>query len=126
MNKIKIVLPLLLAGLFSLTASAAPSSSGKPCNDVSIYQAGRFDAIEKIQNTDFDFIQEFSTLNLMGIRKATFYSCNSGNGFLIVDRGGRQPELFRNVPRELWEDWKISYHIDFFYNRFIRNNTLFL
>lgn len=125
-NKMKLLLPMLLAGLLSFTATAANPISGNSCSDLSNNLGGRFEAIEKIESTDFDFVQEFSTLNLMGIRKATFYSCDAGNGYLIVDRGGRQPELYRNVPRDLWESWKISNHIDYFYQRFIRNNSLYL
>lgn len=125
-NKMKIVLPMLLIGFLSFTATAANPISGSSCSDLSNNLGGRFEAIEKIQSTDFDFVQEFRTLNLMGIRKAAFYSCDAGNGYLIVNRGGRQPELYRNVPRDLWENWKISNHIDYFYQRFIRNSSLYL
>jgi hypothetical protein len=119
-----IIFTLLLAGLFSFSGAEKTSPRENSCNNLENTLGGRFEAIEKIQNADFDFIQEFQTLNLMGVRKATFYSCGAGNGYLIVETN-RQPEVYRNVPRNLWEEWKISYNIDYFYQRILRNNSLY-
>lgn len=123
-----ILFTILLIGFFSFagfTVSGKPAVSTDSCHELGLYIGNRFEAIEKLQNTDFDFVQEFKTLNLLGVRKATFYSCGAGNGYMIVE-SNRQPEVYRNVPQDLWEHWKVSSNIDYFFKRYIRNNGMYM
>ena len=120
-----IIFTLLLAGLFSFSATDKPASADNTCHKLGNSLGNRFEAIEKIQNADFDFIQEFQTLNLMGVQKATFYGCGAGNGYIIVE-SNRQPEVYWNVPRDLWENWLVSNNVDYFYQRLIKNNSLYM
>lgn len=119
-----LVLTVLLAGIFSLTGVDKAILPENSCLALGNSLGNRFEAIEKIQQTEFDFIQEFKTLNIIGVQKATFYGCGAGNGYLIVETN-RQPEVYQNVPRDLWEEWKIAYNIDYFYQRVLRNNSLY-
>lgn len=119
-----LILTVLLAGVFSLTGVDKTSLPENSCHALGNSLGNRFEAIEKIQQTEFEFIQEFKTLNIMGVQKATFYGCGAGNGYLIVETN-RQPEVYQNVPRDLWEEWKIAYNIDYFYQRVLRNNSLY-
>lgn len=116
---------MLLSGLFSFSTIENKSLPENSCHNLENSLGNRFEAIEKIQNADFDFIQEFQTLNVIGVQKATFYGCGAGNGYVVVETN-RLPEVYRNVPRDLWENWKISYNVDYFYQRVLKNNSLYM
>lgn len=84
-----------------------------------------FEAMKKIDKVEFNFVQNLELLNPFGIQEATFYSCDGNNGYMVV-KTSRRDYIHENVPRYVWEDFKNSYSLNRFYDRYIKNNTLYI
>ena len=118
-----ILLNFILSG-FLLFGGNDPVKNNN-CSELNRNLGNRFQAMEEIRETEFNFEQSFRTLKVIGVRKGTYYSCGTGNGYMIVETS-RGPELYEDVPRELWESFISSRNIDYYYQRVIKSNSRYL
>ncbi|MFA0964127.1 hypothetical protein AB9P05_20125 [Roseivirga sp. BDSF3-8] len=95
------------------------------CNNVPRDLGNRVQAIQTLQDTEFTFEQSLETLQVFGVKKATYYSCDGNLGYLVVNTY-RRNYLYENVPRELWENFKNAYSIDGFFTKNLKFNTIYL
>ncbi|MGB3180971.1 MAG: hypothetical protein WBB45_06255 [Cyclobacteriaceae bacterium] len=95
------------------------------CNNIPRDLGNRTQAISTLSDTEFIFEQSLETLQVFGVKKATFYSCDGNLGYLVVNTS-RRNYLYENVPRALWENFKVAYSIDGFFVKNLKYNTIYL
>ena len=94
----------------------------KSCNELKKEDLGaEHEAIEKLQEYEFNFVQTFETMFVQGVKKATFYSCENGNRYMVVETH-RRDFLYENVTRRVWENFKNASSVNGFFYQYIRNN----
>jgi hypothetical protein len=109
----KIISGLLL--IVSLSASAQVN-----CTNLSTSFSSYDDAISKVRNSNFKFIERANTSRSSWIRDAAFYSCDKQYGFVIVETSQGNYIHF-NVPLNVWYEFKRAHSFGTFYNTRIRN-----
>jgi hypothetical protein len=95
------------------------------CNNIPKDLGNRTQAIRTLSETEFTFEQSLETLQVFGVKKAIFYSCDGNLGYLMVNTS-RRNYLYENVPRELWENFKNANSIDGFFNKNLKYNTIYV
>ena len=92
----------------------------KSCHELESSLGSQYEAIETIESSEFNFEQSFHTMYVMGVQKASYYSCGN-EGYLIVENS-RRTELFKNVPQHVWLDFMHAPSVNAYYQYVIRNN----
>ena len=65
------------------------------------------DAYQKIEATTFSYQQSFKLSQVQGLKSAGFYSCDTQNGFLLLQYHDRKLVL-KGVPKTTWNDIILS------------------
>ena len=79
------------------------------------------EALTTIQNAKFNITNSVDTSKSSWIEDANYYSCDGVNGFLIIETSKRD-YIFKNVPIQIWNNFKNASSFGSFYNRKIRDN----
>jgi hypothetical protein len=79
---------------------------------------------ETIEQTSFPFYDSVDTSKSTWIKKAEFYSCNNVTGFLILSTKNKE-YIFKDVPIEIWYNFKKAPSYGSYYHKFIRNKYFF-
>jgi hypothetical protein len=109
MNKL-LLLTILLAVL---------SCKGEDCETLPTTFASYSEATSKITNATYSFSDSVNTSASSWIEDASFFSCDGTKGFLVIETS-KQNYIFRNVPIQVWNNFKEAKSFGVFYNNFIR------
>lgn len=91
------------------------------CNELPTTFNNYEQALSEIKTTDFPFEDSVDTSRSSFIKSASFYSCDSKVGYLII--GIRNTEyIYQNVPISVWEEFKEAESFGRFYNENIKGN----
>ncbi len=90
------------------------------CNSLPSTFASYDAAVSAVESADFDFTDKANTSKSSWIRAARFYSCNSADGYFIIetDKGNY---LHQGVPITVWESFKAADSFGSFYNANIKH-----
>jgi len=115
----KLILYISFIGFFSANISCNNSS----CNELPTQFNNYEQALSEIKSTDFSFEDSVDTSRSSFIESASFYSCDSKSGYLII--GIRNTEyIYQNVPISVWEEFKEAESFGKFYNSNIKDRYL--
>lgn len=78
------------------------------------------EAIEKIESSNFDFIDKADCSESSWIRKASFYSCDNSNGYFIYLADSKK-YIHCKVPVNVWEGFKNAKSKGTFYNQYLKH-----
>jgi hypothetical protein len=76
-------------------------------------------AVTKITNANFGFKDAVNTSSSSWITDANFYSCDGLKGFLLIETT-KTNYIFKDVPLDLWNNFKKASSFGKFYNKNIR------
>jgi hypothetical protein len=110
MNKLLIAIAIIILPAYSF------ADNGSECQ---IEAQGYEKTYEYLQNHVFSFQQYFETLSVRGVQKAEFFSCNGEEGYLLIQTHERS-YIYKNVPRDVWEEFKFTNSIESYYVQHIR------
>jgi hypothetical protein len=82
------------------------------------------DAINKIENTNFTFIDNVNTSNSSWIRSASYYSCDEKLGYFIFSTDKRT-YIHKDLPIGIWNCFKNASSFGSYYNTNIKNRYQF-
>ena len=97
------------------------SCNNLSCNELPTPFNNYEQALSEIKTTEFSFEDSLDTSRSSFIESASFYSCDSKVGYLII--GIRNTEyIYQNVPISVWEEFKEADSFGSFYNSNIKDN----
>lgn len=97
------------------------SCNNSSCNELPTPFNNYEQALSEIKSTEFSVEDSVDTSRSSFIESASFYSCDSKVGYLII--GIRNTEyIYQNVPISVWEDFKEADSFGRFYNENIKGN----
>lgn len=118
-NLKKLILYLSFIGISLIIISC----SSKSCNELPTPFSNYEQAITEIKSTGFSLEDSVDTSRSSFIKSASFYSCDSKVGYLII--GIRSTEyIYQNVPISVWEELKEADSFGSFYNNNIKGNYI--
>jgi hypothetical protein len=94
---------------------------GQDCNKIPSSFSSYEQATNLVKSATFKIKESVVTSESSWIREATFYSCDSKKGFLIIktDRG---ENIHQNLPIEIWKGFKSASSFGNYYNNYIKGN----
>lgn len=93
----------------------------KNCEDLNSKFTSYDDAIDLVKNTDFNFEEKVNT-DSSWIDSIEFYSCDEISGYLIVNTNNGRSYIHKNVPVQVWSEFKNAESYGRFYNQNIKDN----
>lgn len=100
--------------LFHLNSCNNQNCKGLP-NNFSSYE----NAVNEVKSTNFTIEDSIDTSRSSFIESASFYSCDSKTGFLLVKIKSTE-YIHQNVPISVWESFKRTDSFGSFYSRNIK------
>ena len=97
------------------------SCNSQFCNELPSQFSSYQQAVSEIKSTDFTIEDKVDTSRSSLIKSATYYSCDSKIGFLLVKIRSTE-YIYQNVPISVWENFKEADSFGSFYNRNIKGN----
>ena len=97
------------------------SCSKKDCNDINTNFTSYKNAIEVVHNTSFPIEEEVNT-DSSWIDFIEYYSCDKTFGYLIVNTKKGKIYIYKNVPIQVWNEFKNADSFGGFYNQNIKGN----
>jgi len=97
------------------------SCNSQSCNELPKQFTSYQEAVSKIKSADFTFEDSVNTSRSSLIKSATFYSCDSNVGFLLVKIKSTE-YIYQNVPISVWYNFKKADSFGRFYNSNIKGN----
>ena len=107
-----------LVVLFIITL--AISCKSQECETLPESFSSYSEATSEISNTSFNISDSVDTSSSSWITDANFYSCDGTKGFLVISTS-KKDYIFKNVPLNLWLNFKRASSFGKFYNRKIRD-----
>ncbi|QXP69372.1 KTSC domain-containing protein [Polaribacter sp. R2A056_3_33] len=95
------------------------SCKGQDCETLPLTYTSYSEAVKKISSATFNFTDSVNTSSSSWIRNANFYSCNGRHGYLIL-KTAKKNYIFKNVPKQVWYNFKEASSFGEFYNKNIR------
>ena len=95
------------------------TSSAQNCTDLPEQFSTYTSAKKLVKSSSFRFDEYINTITSSWIRGATFYSCDSKTGFLII-KTDKKEYIHQGVPIDLWNGFKKSESYGSYYNRYIK------
>jgi len=89
------------------------------CHDIPKSFSSYKIAIEAIKKADFTLVEHCDTSKSSWVRSASFYSCDSRVGYLIL-RTHNKAYVHKNVPYYLWKEFRNAKSFGGFYNSKIK------
>lgn len=105
---------ILLLGTLQITC-------GQDCNKLSTSFKSYTEASQLIKSSTFKTHESVNTSKSSWIRGASYYSCDSQKGFLIIKTDNGE-YVHQNVPVEVWRSFKNASSFGSYYNNFIKGN----
>jgi hypothetical protein len=78
------------------------------------------EAINKVRNAKFSYVDNVNTASSSFITGASYFSCDGQFGFLIIGINNRQ-YIHKDLPKGVWLSFKQAKSFGTFYNQNIRN-----
>lgn len=97
------------------------SCSTKNCSEINPIFTSYNNAIEVVQNSSFAIEEKLDT-NSSWIDSIEYYSCDKVSGYLIVNTKKGTSYIHKNVPIQVWNDFKNTDSFGRFYNQNIKGN----
>jgi hypothetical protein len=94
---------------------------GQNCNNIPSSFNSYAEATQLVKSSNFKIKESVNTSKSSWIRGATYYSCDSKKGFLIIRTDDRE-YIHQNVPIETWNGFKNASSFGSFYNNYIKGN----
>ena len=104
--------------LFYLLIPFEPSF-GQDCNKIPSSFRSYEQAVQIVKSSTFKIRESVNTSKSSWIRAASFYSCDSQKGFLIIRTDDRE-YIHQNVPIEVWRGFKNASSFGSYYSNNIR------
>ena len=101
---------LLLGVLINFT-----SCNSQSCNELPTNLTNYKHAVSVVKYTDFTIEDSVDTSRSSWIKSASFYSCDTKTGFLLVKIKSSE-YIHQNVPISVWESFKKADSFGSFYN----------
>ena len=95
------------------------SCNAQDCKDLSTNFKSYSEAINKVENTDFELEESIDTSSSSWVSSADYYSCDSKKGYLLIGTSSRT-YIHKNVPVSVWNSFKKASSFGSFYNRSIK------
>ena len=95
------------------------SCNSQNCEGFPAYFTSYRQAVHELKSTDFIIEESLDSSRSTVIRNASFYSCDSKTGFLLV-KIRRTEYIYQNVPISVWENFKVAESYGKFYNNYIK------
>jgi hypothetical protein len=95
------------------------SCENKNCEDLNSNFKSYNEAIEIVQNTSFAIEEKVDT-DSSWIDSIEYYSCDEVSGYLIVNTKKDKSYIHKNVPIQVWNEFKKATSFGKFYNRNIK------
>ncbi len=112
--------PILLV-LILLLASC---SNKNDCSQLPSSYNSYEEAMKTIEASSFKIEESINTSKSSWIKGATFYSCDSIQGFFIL-KTKRKDYLYSSMPIEIWNGFKNAESFGSYYHKFIKNRYIF-
>ena len=77
------------------------------------------EAINKVKNANFSFIDNVNTSRSSFINNAYYYSCDGVTGYMIIGLNNKQ-YIHKDLPMKVWISFKNATSFGTFYNQNIR------
>lgn len=95
------------------------SCSKKNCSDIDSNFSSYKNAIEIVQNSTFAIEEKVNT-DSSWIDSIEYYSCDELTGYLIINTKKDKSYIHKNVPIQVWNEFKNAESYGRFYNHFIK------
>lgn len=97
------------------------SCSHNNCREINTNFTSYKNAIELVRETDFNIEEKVNT-DSSWIESIEYYSCDEAFGFLIVNTKKGGSYIHKNVPIQVWNDFKNANSFGRFYNQNLKGN----
>ena len=97
------------------------SCNHKNCSEININFTSYNNAIEVVQNSSFAIEEKVDT-DSSWIDSIEYYSCDEKFGYLIVNTKKGKSYIHKNVPIQVWNQFKNADSFGRFYNQNIKGN----
>ncbi len=78
------------------------------------------EAIDKVRNAKYSYVDNVNTARSSFVNGASYYSCDGQYGFLIIGINNRT-FIHNGLPKKVWLSFKSASSFGTFYNQNIRN-----
>ena len=113
-KKVQIVLCVMAVILVTIQPC-----SGQDCNKLPKSFSSYEQAKSLVKSSTFKIKESVNTSKSSWIRGASFYSCDSKKGFLIINTDSKE-YIHQNVPIEIWREFKNAGSFGSYYSNYIR------
>jgi hypothetical protein len=104
-----------------LLLGAEQITHGQDCNKLPASFANYAQASQLIKASTFKMHESVNTSKSSWVRGASYYSCDSQKGFLIIKTDNGE-YVHQNVPVEVWNAFKKASSFGSYYDHFIKGN----
>lgn len=95
------------------------SCKGQDCETLPKTYSSYSVALSSIKMASFNYTDSVNTSSSSWITDANYYSCDETKGFLIIETS-KKNYIFKNVPIQVWHNFKDASSFGKFYNKYIR------
>lgn len=97
------------------------SCSHNNCSEINTNFTSYENAIELVRETDFSIEEKVNTESSW-IDFIEYYSCDEASGYLILNTKKGKSYIHKNVPIQVWNEFKNADSFGRFYNQNIKGN----
>ena len=101
------------------------SCSQKPCEAIDEKFSSYNDAVNKIENANFNFKDKVNTSKSSWLKQASFNSCNGNEGYFILETK-QKSYVFKNLPISVWQEFKNADSFGTYYSSYIRDKYILI
>jgi hypothetical protein len=101
-------------------------SKSQSCNNLPDKFYSYSEAINKIQNTSFEFTDKLPYGKSSWIMTANYYSCDSQFGYLVYSTKQGNRYIHENVPINVWYEFKNASSSGSYYGNYIKGRYRFV
>jgi hypothetical protein len=116
-HKFKQMIKKIVFFLFLILVSCKEAN----CTEISSKFTSYEDAIELVQNSSFAIEEKVNT-DSSWIDSIEYYSCDEVSGYLIVNTKKGKSYIHKNVPVQVWNEFKNAESYGKYYNQNIKGN----
>lgn len=102
-----------------LTLLCLFSCKAQDCENLPKTYTSYSEAVSTITSASFTIEDSVDTSSSSWIAGAGFYSCDSVEGYLILETS-KKNYVFKEVPLSIWKEFKIASSFGTYYNSYIR------
>lgn len=109
----------IITALFMIALFISSGCHHLDCNQLPESYTSYQQAMETIRSAHFHYRESADTSKSSWIRAASFYSCDGITGYFIF-KTDKKEYLYKEVPYEIWEEFKNAVSFGKYYNRHIK------